>query len=236
MYPKVEKITKHTLSIIIALLMCAVVSSTWAETPEEWRERGIKALEGGYYNIALACFTKAIALNPNDADSYHTMGVIYNKQGETKKAISYLEKAIVLDPTSAKSHYYLGTVYTEKRKFGKAIRAFKNATALNPQDSDVHYSLGEALFEKKKTKEAISEYEKVLSLNPSHADAHHGLGTIYLKKGAPQKAAEHFYKAGLLFLKQGNKEGALKAYEGLKKTNAKELEESLYEKLYPEKR
>ena len=46
--------------------------------------------------------------------------------------------------------------------------------------------------------------------------------------------ADHFYKAGLLYLKQGDREGALEIYEGLKLTKSKKLEESLFKQLYPE--
>ena len=45
---------------------------------------------------------------------------------------------------------------------------------------------------------------------------------------------DHFYKAGLLFIKEGNREGALNAYEGLKLTKAEELQKALFKKLYPD--
>ena len=41
----------------------------------------------------------------------------------------------------------------------------------------------------------------------------------------------HFYKAGLLFLTEGDQGNALKAYENLKQTESKELEQRLWEKL-----
>ncbi len=62
--------------------------------------------------------------------------------------------------------------------------------------------------------------------------AHLYLGAVYLEKGLESLVADHFYRAGLLFLKQGDREKALMAYGLLKEVNSKEQEQKLYEKLY----
>ena len=56
------------------------------------------------------------------------------------------------------------------------------------------------------------------------------------KKGNNAVADDHLYRAGILYLQRGDVEGTVKAYECLKKTHSKELENKLYEKLYPELR
>jgi len=43
----------------------------------------------------------------------------------------------------------------------------------------------------------------------------------------------HLYKAGLLFLEEGERDNALKVYELLKQTKSKEQKQDLFEKLYP---
>jgi tetratricopeptide (TPR) repeat protein len=82
--------------------------------------------------------------------------------------------------------------------------------------------------------EAIIEYKKAIKTNPNDADAHLNLGHVYCEKKMEYAGAYYLYKAGLLFLKQGNRELALKAYEGLKLTKSKKLEEALFKQLYPE--
>jgi len=59
------------------------------------------------------------------------------------------------------------------------------------------------------------------------------LGRTYLDKGSRDEVANHFYQAGLLFLGNDDKGGALRAYTMLRKAHAKDLEQSLLEKLYP---
>jgi cephalosporin hydroxylase len=84
--------------------------------------------------------------------------------------------------------------------------------------------------------EAIKCFMKAVAINPNDANAHYNLGSAYVEKGEELNplAADYLYKAGLLFLKQGNKEGALKAFKDLELTNSKEQEQDLYKKLHPE--
>jgi tetratricopeptide (TPR) repeat protein len=190
-------IKKVILFIVLMLIVAAGVA--WAKKAEEWFEKGNMAMSAGYNNVAIRFFKKAIEIDPNYLESYINIGLLYNKEGDTKKAISYYEKAIAVDPDFTKAHYNLGVIYAKKGKLDKAI----------------------------------SEFKKCISINPDLAKAHSQLGTAYLSKGLDSEAADHFYRAGLLFLKQGDKESALKAYEGLKQTKSKELERNLSEKLNP---
>lgn len=80
---------------------------------------------------------------------------------------------------------------------------------------------------------SIDKYKKSIALEPNNASSHYSLGITYAKKGNNSLAAEHFYKAGLIFLEKGKRKNALKAYEELKKIKSKDLEQTLYKKLHP---
>ncbi len=119
------------------------------------------------------------------------------------------------------------------KNYNYATEYFKKAIALNPNLVKAHYSLGLVYERKNMLDEAISEYKKALNINPDYPPAHYKLGHSLLKKGLNSLGAEHLYKAGILFLKEGNRGWAMKAYRSLKQTESKELEKSLYEQLYP---
>jgi tetratricopeptide (TPR) repeat protein len=99
----------------------------------------------------------------------------------------------------------------------------------------IHNNLGIVCKKIGRYEEAVSQYKKALAIDPDYAGAHYNLGLVYGGKGFFPLAADHFYRAGLLFLKKGNGGGALKAFESLKRTKSKELEETLFEKLYSQK-
>jgi tetratricopeptide (TPR) repeat protein len=82
--------------------------------------------------------------------------------------------------------------------------------------------------------EAITELKQVLEINPDLPHTHFNLGECYFTKGNGTLAADHFYRAGELFVNRGDKDWAEKSYDSLKKTNTEKLEKSLLEKMNAE--
>ena len=168
------------------------------------------------------------------AEEWFQKGVEASKTNNYDEAIKCFKKAIAIDPNNAAIHYNLGITYYDKGMLDEAITEYKKTIAINPNYIDAHYNLGFTYMEKEMFDEAIVEFKKVIAIDFNSADAHHNLGYSYLKKGLNSMAADHLYRAGLLHLEQGNKVWAFKAYEDLKLTNSKELEQDLYKKLPPE--
>jgi len=169
----------------------------------------------------------------NTAVEWHEKGIEAKKSGYYSVALRCFEKALEINPNDDQSHYNIGLLYSNKGKTKEAISHYKQAIAINPGNADFHYNLGYTYFKKKMFKESISEYKEAITIAPDHTDAHRNLGYSYLKKGKDTAAAEHFYRAGVLSSRQNDREGALKAYNGLKQTNSKKLTKALFDMLYP---
>ena len=105
-----------------------------------------------------------------------------------------------------------------------------------PETAEEWIEKGQEAYEAENYDESVKCFQKAVSIKPNDANAHYNLGFAYDEKGLNTLAAEYLYKAGLLYLEQGDREGALKAYEGLKPTKSKELEQSLFKELYPKKK
>lgn len=224
---------EKSLSLIM-LVVLFTGNMAWAERAGKWYEKGISAMEVGFYNVAIECFEKAIAIDPNDSRSHLKMGIVYSKKGKKKEAISYFKKTIAINPELAKAHYHLGVIYAEEGKLKGAISELRKVVAINPDDREAHQKLGVAYDKKGMFNEAISEYKKTLSMNSNMPIINYNLGVVYYKKGLNALSADYLHKSGLLFLRRGDRDSAIKAYEALKKTKSKEFEKSLFEKLYPE--
>ena len=61
----------------------------------------------GDYDSAIADYTQAIRLNPNDADAYYNRGNVYVKKGDFVKARADFEAALRIDPNDADARYKL---------------------------------------------------------------------------------------------------------------------------------
>jgi tetratricopeptide (TPR) repeat protein len=167
------------------------------------------------------------------AEEWFEKGNMAMSAGYNNVAIRFFEKAIEIDPNYLEPYINIGLLYNKEGDTEKAISYYEKAIAVDPDFTKAHYNLGTVYAEKGKLDKAVSEFKKCLSINPDLAKAHSQLGTAYVSKGLDSEAADHFYRAGLLFLKQGDRGRALKAYEDLKKTKSKELELSLSKKLNP---
>ncbi len=84
-------------------------------------EKGNTFLDKGDLNTAISVFTKAITLNPKDAQAYRNRGVAYEIKGDYDKAIADFTEAIRLDPKDAKAFGGRGSVHVIMGDNEKAI-------------------------------------------------------------------------------------------------------------------
>ena len=60
---------------------------------------------------AVEGYTKAIALDPQDAEAYGNRGHAYYDKGDYDRAIADYDQAIALDPQDAEAYYNRGVAY-----------------------------------------------------------------------------------------------------------------------------
>jgi adenylate cyclase len=119
---------------------------------------------------------EAIALDPNYAWAYYTLGRSHMVDvwvGTSKspkeslgKAIELLQKALALDETSSEAHCCLGFLYSMTGQHDKAIAEAEKAVALNPNSALAHFYVGKTLFFAGRAEESIPEYQRAIRLNP----------------------------------------------------------------------
>lgn len=148
------------------------------------------------------------------------------------EAIAFYKQAIALDNDYIDAIYDLGTVYGIKGMHDESIATYDRVIAINPRHAQSHNNLGIAYEKKGMADKAHAQYEKAASADPNLAPAQYNLGKSFLASGSKDQAADHLYKAGMLFHRSKNKEWAKKSYDLLKQTNSKEHEKELYELIY----
>ncbi len=75
------------------------------------------------YERALACYLKAVELNPQDPSSRNALGYTYLQGGRPKEAIPPLKKALELVPDYDTALYSLGLAYFNTGDYGKALES-----------------------------------------------------------------------------------------------------------------
>ena len=130
----------------------------------------------GKVDEGIACYKKAIELDPKLAMAHYNLGRALKNQGKLDEAIACIRMAIELDPKLAAAHCILGIILNAQNKPAEAIVCFRKAIELEPNDADYHTSLGAAFRDKGKLDEAIAAHRKAIELKPDLAVAHINLG------------------------------------------------------------
>ena len=111
-------------------------------TAQEWFERGFLFAENQNFDQAIRCFTKAIQLAPNHAESYFNRGLIFSRnKDELANAITDFDMAIRLKPQDADAYYSRGLSFSAMGDKLRALRDFQKANELSPQAGKIWVSL-----------------------------------------------------------------------------------------------
>jgi tetratricopeptide (TPR) repeat protein len=87
-----------TASVVFASVVVAARQSA-AEDAAAYIKQGQVWLNQGWYDKAIAIFTKAITADPKNALAYSYRGFAWGRKGEFNKAIADCDEAIKLNPT-----------------------------------------------------------------------------------------------------------------------------------------
>ncbi len=148
-----------------------------------YNSRGIAWYHKGDYDKAIADFTKAIELKPDDAEAFNNRGNAWRGKGENDKAIVDFTKAIELKPRFAAAFYNRGNAWAHKGDYDKAIADYTKAIELNPKLVGAHINRGIAWAYKGDHARAIADLTKAIELNPRYAGAYYNRGLAKAGKG-----------------------------------------------------
>ncbi|MFC2050431.1 tetratricopeptide repeat protein [Chloroflexota bacterium] len=129
--------------------------------------RGLEYEDIDEYDKAIACYTKAIELDPEDALYYRFRGHAYEDRGEYDEAIADYTRAIELDPESWSAYQARGNTYDSKGEYDKAIADYTKLIELEPDFARAYYYRGLAYKSKGEYEKAASDFETVIQTSIS---------------------------------------------------------------------
>ena len=148
--------------------------------------------EQGKLDEALACYRRALELNPAYADVHSNIGGVLNEQGKPDEAIAACRRALNVKPDYAEAHNNLGLALKEQGKLDEAIGCYRRALQLKPDYAEAHCNLGNALKDQGKFDAALACYRRILQLKPDFAEAHGKLGSALEEMGDLEGAEDSF--------------------------------------------
>jgi tetratricopeptide (TPR) repeat protein len=136
-----------------------------------WNNKGMSLDNLGKHKEAIACYDKALEINPDDATAVTAWlgkGSALYSLDKYKEAIECYDKAleINLDYDQAKYMIWLGkgAAFNELGKYKEAIECYDKALEINPDDATAWHSKSIALGKLGRYEEAIKCYMKAREL------------------------------------------------------------------------
>jgi len=182
--------------------------------------------------------TKALSLNPSDADGWYYLGRTKYNENRFSEAIDAFHTCLKLDPHNVKAEDNLGLSYEGLNQTQEAIDAFRTAiswqSSINQKNAQPYLNLGMLLTEQESPDAGLAYLQEAVALAPQNAKAHEQLGRAYLKlkrwkdsqseleravQLAPNSSSLH-YELAINYRDQGLKDQARKEFDRCTELNA----------------
>ena len=151
--------------------------------------------QAGRLQAAEQIYRQILAIEPNQPDALHLLGVIAHQLGKHEVAVEYIGRAIRLQGNAAFYHNNLGEAYRALRRMSEATACYRRALELKPDYVEAHNNLGVALEDEGKLDEAVACYRRALELKPDYAESHSNLGNALKGQGKSSEALTCYRRA-----------------------------------------
>jgi tetratricopeptide (TPR) repeat protein len=159
---------------------------------DAWGRLGLIHHGEGRVEEAVACYEKAIQVNPDYTEAALNLVVALNDLGRFEDAEQLFRDAAerlkdgeegAALAALANRHVRLGDDYVRLERLDDAMHEYRRALTLRPTYVDVICKLGTALRKVGRTDDALRVLGRAKELNPAFASPYVQAGLIYYKKG-----------------------------------------------------
>ncbi len=184
-------------------------------------DAGIDLSHRGRFNEAAEKFVQTLALDPNQFEAHHLLGLIRQQEGRTDAAMRSFRAALKINPRFAPSQTRVCELETG---FEAKLAACRRSIQLDPKDPEPHFHAGWTQAKLGNHAAAIQEYKTVLSLDPKYPGVKYELAVAYLDSQDPDQAIPLLredqsnpnarFQLGLALSKKGDCNAAVPFLEG----------------------
>ena len=187
------------LFLLPCMISCGTDNAAQKKKATTLADLGQAMATEGNLRGALQKLLEASKLDPDNADIYQQIALVFRSLGKYPLSLKYFRKALEVKPEFPKAVNNMGTVYLLMGDWPKAINCFKKA-AENIKYQTPHYAynnLGLAYFNMGDYEKAVQNYEMSIRLSRSYAFAYVNLAKVYEAKGDLDEAEVNYREAVL---------------------------------------
>ena len=144
----------------------------------------------GRHDAAIACFQRAIAIRPDNAEAHNNLGILFAGLGHDEQAASAFRRVVALVPAHADAYSNLGVVLGREGQLEEAATAFRRAVKLRPDHAAAWFNLGNLYKDGGRPEEAIAAFRHAIARQPGHVGAYNNLGRLLYGLGRNEEAVQ----------------------------------------------
>jgi tetratricopeptide (TPR) repeat protein len=158
-------------------------------------ETALRNQQAGRLAEAGNLYREILRRNPEDAVSWHNLGLILATHKNEGAALALFWNAIRINPDFAEAHNSLGNAYKALNFPEDAERHFRRAISAAPPTALYHFNLGNLMQQLGRYKEAENCHKEALAINPRYKEACVNCGNALRQLGRRDAAFAMFQKS-----------------------------------------
>jgi tetratricopeptide (TPR) repeat protein len=140
-------------------------------------------------------YRQVLAVQPDNPDALHLLGVLRSQQGREEVAADLIRRAIARNPGQPMYHGNLGLALSRLDRLDEAIACFEKALALGSRDPNVLNNYADALRKAQNPDRALPIFRQAIAMDPLLAEPHNNLGIALADLGRTDEAVASYRQA-----------------------------------------
>ncbi|MDP2654621.1 MAG: tetratricopeptide repeat protein [Candidatus Omnitrophota bacterium] len=175
---------------MVPVLWGCFAVSAYAQTAQEWFERGNQAYQEANHKKAVQYYEKTIELDPNHAQAYYALGTVYRDMNAGFADVAWFFKvAADITPDYLEAHDSLCKLYFQNNDLSNAEASCLKALSLNPNLGSAQLMLAWMSLSKSRPQDAVLYFREVLKKTQSPM-IYYGLGVACIQTGNSAEALD----------------------------------------------
>jgi tetratricopeptide (TPR) repeat protein len=138
-------------------------------------------LQAGRWKPARRYLEQGLALAPESADGWNSVGAVDIGEGKVAQALAHFEKALTFRPDMTSALVNAGQAHMALGSFADAEKMFRRAFEIDPKDAAAANQMGELLVKRQRDSDARQWFQQAIAARRDYAPAINNLGALYAR-------------------------------------------------------
>jgi arylsulfatase A-like enzyme/Flp pilus assembly protein TadD len=147
------------------------------------------------YPAAAQLMAQGLKLDPPNPLSHIYLALAYERMGQFERAVQVYQEAIQMKLGTDQIYSRMGKDELRLNHLDKALSAMARGSEINPTDLDNLRNLGTAYLQLNRVEDAEKTFKAITVQNDKYSAAYNGLGLVAIRRGDVEGALRNFEKA-----------------------------------------